>query len=311
MLAASLAQDTSPVKQQIVDFMTDFTVETTPGSAAKIPDYRAMLKPGTRVAVTFLPGSDFKETVAVTKRLRNEGLEPAPHFAARSFASKAAFADGLKALVEEAGVRHAVALAGAVERPLGPFSSSMDLLETGLFDANGIQSIGVAGHPEGSPDIPPPELAEALAWKQAFAAKSDAELYIVTQFAFEAAPVIAWEQSLRAAGITLPVRIGIPGLATLKTLIAHAKACGVGPSMRVLTRQAKNLAKLVTVSAPDKLVRDLAVYNAQHPESLIAGVHMYPLGGLRRSAAWSYAVVEGDFAILPKDKGFALTREID
>ena len=97
-------------KQQIVDFVQDFTIETTPGSAAKIADFREHLRPGTKVAVTFLPGSDFADTIAVSRRLRDEGFEPMPHLAARSIPSKAQLDDWLQALTGEVGVAEVVAL---------------------------------------------------------------------------------------------------------------------------------------------------------------------------------------------------------
>jgi len=299
------------LKQQIVDFLDGFTIETTPGSAAKIPDYRDHLAQGTTVSVTFLPGSDFADTITTVKRLRAEGMEPAPHFAARSIPGRAELEDYLKAVTGEAGVTQVVALAGGVSHPLGPFESSMALLETGLFDKHGITTIGVAGHPEGSPDISDRALAEALAWKSEFAQRSDASLYIATQFCFQAAPLIAWDKALRESGNDLPIHIGVPGLATLKTLINHARACGVGPSMRVLTRQARNIAKLLTVSAPDRLVLELAHYRATDPSCGIVKPHFYPLGGLRRSAAWANAVAAGAFTIKGDGSGFALDQEIE
>jgi len=301
----------SDTRQSIIDLMKDYTIETTPGSAAKIPDYREHLRPGTKVAVTFLPGSDFADTVATVKRLRQEGFEPMPHFAARSVPSKAAFEDYLRELQDVAAVTSVVALAGAVDHPLGPFHSSMDLLQTGLFDKYGIKTIGVAGHPEGNPDISEVALKEALAWKNAFAESTDADLYIATQFCFEAAPIIAWDKAIQAEGNRIPIHIGVPGLATLKTLLNHARACGIGPSMRVLTRQARNITKLMTVRQPDGLLTGLARYRASDPACGIAKVHMYPLGGLRRSAAWSNAVADGAFTMNAKDDGFALDVEID
>ena len=297
-------------RQQVVDFLTGFSIETTPGSAAKIPDYRALLRPGTTVNVTHLPGSDFAETVATAKRLKSEGFEPAPHFAARSTPDRATLEDWLKRLQDEVGVTHVLALGGGVSEPVGEFDSSMQLLETGLFDKYGIQTIGVAGHPEGSPDIPDPALAEALDWKNAFAERSDGAFYIATQFCFEAAPIIAWDRRLREAGNRLPIHIGVPGLATIKTLLGHARACGVGPSMRFLTRQATKLAKLMTVNAPDRLVLDLARYRAEDPDCGIRQVHVYPLGGMRKSAAWVYGVLDGDFEIDGEGKGFKVLREI-
>ena len=157
-------------------------------------------------------------------------------------------------------------LAGAVPTPLGPFSSSMDLLATGLFDKVGIKRIGVAGHPEGSPDISDAMILQALKWKNDFAERSDAEMYIATQFCFESAPIIAWDKAMQAEGNKLPIHIGIPGLATLKTLLGHAKACGIGNSMRLLTRQAKNVAKLLVVNAPDELVRDSGQLQGDRPQ---------------------------------------------
>ena len=132
--ATAADSETDRRKQQIVEFLSGFTIETTPGSALKIADYRDLLRPGTSVSVTFLPGSDFADTVATAKRLKGEGMEPVPHFAARSIPGHSDFEDYLKRLQGEAGISQVVALAGGVTSPLGPFDSSMQLLETGLFD---------------------------------------------------------------------------------------------------------------------------------------------------------------------------------
>ena len=298
-------------KQQILDFVDGFTIETTPGSALKIPDYRDHLRTGATVSVTFLPGSDFADTVTTAKRLKDEGFKPAPHFAARSIPNRAALEANLKRLQDEVGVEEVVALGGAVNKPVGEYESSMQLLETGLFDKYGVKRIGLAGHPEGSPDISDRGLAEALTWKNAFAERSDAEFYLATQFCFEAAPIIAWDMAIRDAGNHLPIHIGIPGLATLKTLINHAKACGIGPSMRVLTRQAKNITKLLNVKAPDRMVSELAAYRAHDPDCGIRRVHVYPLGGLRRSAKWIYAVADGEFTLGKDGWSFKVDKDID
>jgi methylenetetrahydrofolate reductase (NADPH) len=301
-----LAATSDGAEQQIVDFMTGFTAETTPGSAAKTPDYRDHLRPGTVVYITFLAGSDFDDTIAVAKRLKNEGFLPVPHFAARSIPDAAFLDNKLARLAGETGLEQVLVIGGAVDKPVGEYSDTMQLLETGLFDKHGIRKFGVAGHPEGSPDISDRAISEALAWKNEFAERSGAELYVLTQFCFEAGPVIAWDRRVRAEGNRLPIHIGVPGLATIKTLLAHARACGIGPSMKFLTRQARNLTKLMTVSTPDRLLTDLAAYKASDPGCGIAGVHLYPLGGLRRSAKWSYAVTEGSFTMNHDGTGFSV-----
>ncbi|NKB62861.1 MAG: metFprotein [Gammaproteobacteria bacterium] len=296
-------------KQDIQDFLTGFTAETTPGSAAKVSNFNEHLKPGTSVYITFLPGSDFNDTVAVAKRLRNEGFIPIPHFAARSIADKATLESNIDKVVSEAGVDRVLCIAGAVDKPIGDYADSTQLLDTGLFDKYGINHIAVAGHPEGSPDMSDESILAALKWKNGFKQKTDAEMHVVTQFSFEAEPIIAWDKMLRTEGNELPIHIGIPGLATLKTLLMHAKACGIGASMKVLTKQARNITKLVVVNTPHKLVYDLADYKKNDPDCGVTGVHMYPLGGLRRSAMWSYAVCDGKFTLDGKG-GFKVDIEI-
>lgn len=284
--------------------MQGFTIETTPGAAAKIADYREHLRPGSTVYVTFLPGADFEETLKLCIRLRGEGMLPIPHIAARSTPSRLFLNEAVARLCGDAGVEHVLLIGGAVDSPIGEFEDSMQILETGILDRYGIQHIGVAGHPEGSPDIDASAVAEALTRKNAFAELSDADFYITTQFCFESEPVIHWDRRIRAAGNRLPIIIGIPGLATLKTLMRHATACGIGPSMRFLTRQARNVARLMRVSEPDQMVHELANYAANDPNCGITGVHMYPLGGLKRSAQWAYAVADGEFHLKNDEPGF-------
>lgn len=308
--ATCLHQADDDVKQQITDFLTGFTTETTPGAASKIADYRAHLRPGTTVYITFLPGSDFADTIAVTRRLMKEGFNPVPHLAARSIPGRAFLEDNLARLTGETGVRQVLCIGGAVSKPVGEFSDTMQLLDTGLFDRFGIQRIGLAGHPEGSPDISDEAILRALAWKNGFAQRTDANLYLVTQFCFDPAPIIEWDRHLRREGNRLPIYIGIPGVASLKALIGHAKACGVGPSMRFLTRQARNIARLLKLNMPDSQVLELARYKATDPECGITGVHMYPLGGLKKSARWTYGVIDGHFSVNADERGFTVDADL-
>jgi methylenetetrahydrofolate reductase (NADPH) len=297
-------------KQNILKFLENTSVEITPGGAKKVEDFRDILRPGTNVFVTFLPGSDIKDTVECVKRLSAEGMNPVPHFAARSIPSKAFFEETLKVLQAEAQVDEALLIGGGVDNPVGDFASSMEVLRTDLFQQYGITKLGVAGHPEGSPDIPPANVTAALLEKNVYAKEHGIEMYITTQFCFESEPIIEWDKRIRAEGNELPIHIGIPGLATIKTLMGHAKACGIGPSIRVLTRQAANIAKLMTTRMPDKITRQLARYQAEDADCGITQCHLYPLGGMKKSAAWMYAVMDSDFE-LNDDDGFYLTRELD
>ena len=115
---------------------------------------------------------------------------------------------------------------------------------------------------------------------------------------------------MRASGNTLPIRIGIPGIASIKTLLNYSKACGIGNSINFLKKQARNVTKLMTASAPDNLISDLAHYKMRDPECGVIGCHMYPLGGIKKTAKWTYAVIDGEFTINPGGKGFTVIKEV-
>ena len=278
----------------------DWSIEVTPTGAGKIESFSDCLAPGTTVNVTFLPGSDLADTIAVAERLHNDGMRPVPHLAARSLRDPDQLDELLAAFTSRCGVEEVLCIGGGVDKPVGAFDATMKVLETGLIQKHGIRSIGVAGHPEGSPDITDDEIAEALAAKNALAERDGLDLYIETQFCFEADIVLAWERKVRASGNKLPIRIGIPGPATIKTLFRFAQISGIGPSMRFISKQAKNVAKLMTVQSPHLLIADLAAGMAADEDCLIRHFHYYPFGGFARTAAYAGAIAEGNIELLPK-----------
>ena len=292
-------------KEQILSLLSGYSVEVTPASAAKVEDFSTHLALGTTINVTSLPGSDIADTIAICARLRHDGFNPVPHIAARGLESAAHLERYLDALAGDAQVDEALVIGGGVDKPVGPYATSMQVLTSGMLERYGIKKIGVAGHPEGSPDISATDISAALAEKNAWARDTDAEVYIETQFCFEASAIVAWERRIRAEGNALPIHIGLPGLATLKTLLKFAQMSGIGPSIRVLTRQTHNIAKLLMVQEPDLVVAGLAEAVAGDPDSLLRHVHFYPFGGLAKTAAWVNAAAAGNFQINPKG-GFTL-----
>ena len=286
--------------EQIQQAAAHWSIEVTPAGATKIDSFADCLDPGTTVNVTFLPGSDPIDTVAVAERLHNEGMNPVPHLAARSLRDTDQLDTLLAAYTSRCGVNEVLVIGGGVDHPVGAFSDSMQVLESGLIQRYGIQNVGVAGHPEGSPDISQSEIADALAAKNRLAERDGLKMYIETQFCFEADIVLAWERDVRAAGNALPIRIGIPGPATIKTLFRFAQISGIGPSMRFISKQARNVAKLMTVQSPHLLLADLAAGMSADPDCLIQHFHFYPFGGFAKTAAYASAVANGDIRILPK-----------
>ncbi|WP_374291311.1 methylenetetrahydrofolate reductase [Paenirhodobacter enshiensis] len=286
-----MTQERTPPTSIAADLLASSSVEVTPKTLAKEADLTSLLPAGKVVFIAHIAGTHIAEMVAAARRLRAKGFDPQPHIPARLLGSRAELADWLARYRGEAGVERALLLAGGLATPAGPFASSMDLLGTGLFDAAGFREIAFAGHPEGNRDIDPDggtaHLDAALAWKQAFVARSDLKAALVTQFAFDPAPVLAWAGRIAAAGIDLPVRVGLAGPAKPATLLRYGLNCGVGASLRVLSRRAGDLGHMLRPFAPDDMLSALADHLAAHPESRISGIHLFPLGGLRACSDWA------------------------
>jgi methylenetetrahydrofolate reductase (NADPH) len=140
----------------------NWSIEVTPTGASKVESFADVLEPQTCVNVTFLPGSDPADTLAVACRLHEEGMIPIPHIAARSIKDKAHLQDIISALAKQAYVSEVLVIGGGVDKPVGEFDSSIQILKSGILQSNGIFKIGVAGHPEGSPDISSDAVRQAL-----------------------------------------------------------------------------------------------------------------------------------------------------
>ena len=269
-------------------FAAAASIEVTPKAASELAELEGLLPPATNVYVTALPGADLDDLVAAARTVRAAGHEPVPHIPARAIAGRDVLDRLLGALAAEAGVVDVLVVGGSVKDQAGEYSSSIEILESGLLERHGIIRAGVAGHPEGTPDIPPDAVRASLAAKNAFAAGSPIDLRLVSQFALAAEPYVVWERAIRAEGNRLPVFAGIPGVTSPATLLKYGLACGIGPSLEILRKQTGGLLKLATTRhwRPDEVARGIAEAVAADPDSLIRGLHVFPFGGLRRSAEW-------------------------
>jgi len=293
--AASAATTSAAVEA----LLHNYSIEVMPRTAEKVESFRDLLPQHTRVYIAHIEGTPIEEMVTTAARLKAEGFDVMPHFPARIIPDRATLADWIARYQGEADVKQALLLAGGVTTPAGAFESSMNLMESGLFD--GFERLHIAGHPEGNRDIDRDGgdkiVMEALKWKQAFSERSDAKMAIATQFCFEAAPVIKWADHLADAGITIPIHIGVAGPAKLQTLIKFAIACGVGPSLKVLQKRAMDVTKLLLPYAPTEVMTALAEHKAKHPDFGVEAVHFFPLGGIKTNATW--AIEHGGKSAVP------------
>lgn len=302
--------DAVALKQQIRNLIRNASLEITPGAGRKIDSYMDVMNPGRRVFVTYLPGRTPDDTIDTCAKLRRDGMEPVPHLAARSMTGPEQLRETLERLRAEADVRDVLIIGGGGDKPVGTFTSTMDMLETGYFQDYGMRSIGVAGHPEGSPDISEDAIREALLYKNRFAMENNIHMYIVTQFVFEARPLVDWLYKVYDWGNRLPVNVGLFGPAKFKVLAKYAQMCGVRFSVGFLRKQGLRALKMTAEGYPDRLITELARYVDDTPDTLITRLHFYNFGGVTKTMNFIHAVRDGDFTMKPFGGGFRLTRDI-
>ena len=273
--------------KNISKLIKNFSIEVMPRTLGKLENIENLWPKNTRVYIAHLEGTTIEEMLVTSKRIKSASFIPMPHFPARIIKDNKVLEDWINRY-SEIGVNEALLLAGGVDRPLGNLSNSMELLSTGLFEKYGFERLHVAGHPEGNKDIDPNgsdiNVMNALKWKQDYSKDTKAKISIATQFLFESKPVIDWANKILSNGITLPINVGIAGPAKLQTMIKFAIACGVGPSLRVLERRAKDITKLLFPFEPTNILTELADYKESNPNTNIEGIHFFPLGGIEKSS---------------------------
>ncbi len=262
------------------------SIEISPKQAVENEDIPGLFPEGTRVYITDV-GTDTAETLtAGAKRVGDLGYTPVSHFASRRLTTKQALEDRIKMMTQEAGVTDVLVIGGGLEQEAGEFDSTIKVLETGFFDKYGIKHMGVAGHPEGSPDFSEQVAYDALKFKQEFHNRSDIELRIVTQFGFAAENFTKWAEGLSSHGVDLPVHLGVAGPAKLTTLVKFAAMCGVGNSISFLKKRAGAVLQLAAGFDPDEIVNPIETAALGNENSAIKQIHVFPFGGVKKSAEW-------------------------
>ncbi len=266
-------------------FLSSYSIETTPNVYNKYEGFSNFLSKNHDVYITYLPDENASNVIDTAKKLKLEGYEVIPHLPARTIIDQVELEKYIGELANESGCSKILIIGGGGNQA-GSISSTMDVLKSDLLSKFNYKHVGVAGHPEGSPDISSQNLDIAIKEKNNFAKNVDFKMYIATQFFFEAKSLIDWEKHLDSLGNNLPIHAGIPGPASIKTLINYARSCGIGNSLRFISKQAFNLTKLATLSTPDKLIYDLANYIHTNNSSNLQNIHFYAFGGMKKTADW-------------------------
>jgi methylenetetrahydrofolate reductase (NADPH) len=246
----------------------------------------ALLPAGTPVYVNHLPRHRLLETLPTLVAVREAGLEPVPHIAARRIKDRAELQTFLTRAVGDAGVRKALILGGDEPEALGAYADGAALIREGLLAASGLREIGLPGYPEGHPRIPRAALERAFVEKLSLAAEQGLGTYVVTQFSFAPARIVEYCAGLARSAPSVPVYVGLAGPTNPLALLRFAQRCGVSASLRALRTQGMDAVRLVTHTDPADQLAALAHYCAVHADCNVVGVHLFTFGGVTSSAAW-------------------------
>jgi len=235
-----------------MNFSIEVTMKTDLSNLPKVKD----------VYVTMLPGNDYKEVAGKAIELVKSGFNAVPHFPARSIKNKEELKDYV-ARCKDGGVKQAL-LIGGNSQPIGDFHCSLQLLESGLFEG---WKIGIAGHPEGSPDISDSDLEKAMIDKKTYAD------YIVTQWALNTESIINFISKQ-----TLPVHVGITGPLKISSLIKFANIVGAKNSLNFIKSNITKAVDLLKPRDPNEIIEKL--------KGSTENFHIYTFGGLKETNKW-------------------------
>ena len=249
-------------------------------------DIAALLPAGTPVYVNHLPRHRLLDTLPTLVAVREAGLEPVPHNAARRIQDQAELQIFLARAVGEAGVRKALILGGDETAAAGPYADGASLLRIGLLAKSGLREIGLPGYPEGHLRISRAVLEHAFAEKLSLAAAQGLGAYIVTQFSFAPARVVEYCSGLARSAPNVPIYVGLAGPTNPIALMRFAQRCGVSASLRALRTQGMDAVRLVTHTDPADQLAALAHYCSVHADCNVVGIHLFTFGGVTSAAQW-------------------------
>ena len=235
-----------------MNFSIEVTIKTDLANLPKVKD----------VYITMLPGNDYKEVTTKAAELVKSGFNAVPHFPARSIKNKEELKDYV-ARCKDGGVKQALLIGGS-SQPIGDFHSTLQLLESGLFED---WKIGIAGHPEGSPDISDSDLEKAMIDKKTYAD------YIVTQWVMNTESIINFISKQ-----TLPVHVGITGPLKISSLLKFANIVGAKNSINFLKSNMTKAVDLLKPRDPKDMIEKL--------KGSTENFHIYTFGGLKETNKW-------------------------
>ncbi|MBM4219275.1 MAG: hypothetical protein FJ171_06485 [Gammaproteobacteria bacterium] len=282
---------------RITEFASSASLEITSNDRELPPALVGRLPAGTPLYVAHTPNATLAQVADVACAAEAAGFAGCPHLVARRIASRAEIEAAL-ARLRDGGVRRALLVAGDLSPPAGEFASTLDILESGVLDDADLTTLGIAGHPEGNPNIAPDVAWDALVRKQAWSRKTGIAMHVATQFGFDIAALATFDAGLTARGVTLPVHVGVAGPASLKSLARFAAMCGIGASLGALLTNPGALGALKSlVKTVDEILPAIVRLREGPLARRLVQPHFFAFGGVMKTVEWLEAVRAGRFDI--------------
>ena len=249
----------------------------------------ADLPPGAHVSVTCSPVKGIQATQEYTSQLADLGHHPIPHFAARLVEGEVQ-AKQLAAWLREHAIEEVFVIAGDATEPHGPYEGALPFMRDLLEADPGVARIGYAGYPDGHAMIDAATITEQLHAKQALLADAGVGGWVSTQMCFDEDRIREWLTGERAAGLTLPVRLGVPGVVDRTRLMTMGTRLGIGTSLRYLSKNRSTVMKLMAPGGYDPT--DMVVAFADDAKALgIEALHSFTFNAVADTRQWQEAIV--------------------
>tara|TARA_B100000900_G_scaffold395832_1_gene394567 strand:+ start:1827 stop:2708 length:882 start_codon:yes stop_codon:yes gene_type:complete len=279
-------------KDNIISLIQGFTIELNPKVRFKLKSIP--LDPKNHIYITYLPDASENDILETLEFVSNQKLIPITHLPARTMKDLDHVKDFLKEVRKRTDSSKILVIGGGGNQK-GNIKSSLDILESGLLNDFGFHHIGIAGHPEGSPDINQETIDQFLNKKFELSKVKNLDFELVTQFFFNAEPFINWCEKLKAENIDLPVRVGFPGPASFKTLLNFGLMSGVGNSLNFLKKNSSKVSDLLTKTSNDEMLLGLSKYASSNTP--LKSFHCFPFGGFEKTCMWLNEVQSGSFSL--------------
>jgi len=265
--------------------LADFSLEMTAKDVPKLLEARPAIPAGTRINVTYLGHETPEMRLAAVRAVRESGFVAVPHISARRLRSRAELEQFLGALRDSGASENVFVVGGDPAVSEGPYEDSLAVLRSGLLPRYGVREVSVSGYPEGHPDIGDPVLWQAIESKHALLREQGLAGTVITQFGFDAEAVLSYVEAVRARGIELPIRVGVPGPAGVRRLLSYATRFGVATSAGIAKKYGFSITNLLGTAGPDRFLNALAArFDARRHGEL--KTHFYTFGGLGATADW-------------------------